>query len=71
MALAATGLTRQLLTFARGGEPVKGSIDTEQLLREVVSFTLHGSHCRGVSTSPPGCGPSTPMPARFTRPSTT
>ncbi len=43
----ATDLTRQLLTFARGGEPVKGPIDTEKLVREVVTFGLHGSNCRG------------------------
>jgi signal transduction histidine kinase len=42
----ATELARQLLTFARGGEPVKGDVDVEQLLRDVASFSLHGSQCK-------------------------
>ena len=53
----ATDLTRQLLTFARGGEPVKGAIDTEQLLREIVSFALHGARCRAVLDLPAGLWP--------------
>jgi len=40
-------LTQQLLTFARGGEPVKKSIDVGRLINESVSFTLRGSHVRG------------------------
>ena len=42
----AAEITRQLLTFARGGEPEKTTLDTRQLLREAVSFSLHGSNCR-------------------------
>jgi two-component system, chemotaxis family, CheB/CheR fusion protein len=53
----ATGLTRQLLTFARGGVPVKDTVDTEHLLREVVSFALHGSSCRGELDISPGLWP--------------
>lgn len=40
----AAQITRQLLTFARGGEPEKATVDTGQLLREAVSFSLHGSN---------------------------
>jgi PAS domain S-box-containing protein len=43
----AVELVRQLHTFSRGGAPVKGVVDIEQLLREVVSFALHGSNCKG------------------------
>jgi signal transduction histidine kinase len=53
----ATDLTRQLLTFARGGAPVKGTIETEQLLREVVSLAFHGTRCRAVLDLPAGLWP--------------
>jgi len=39
----AKDLTQQLLTFARGGEPVKKIIDVRGLLREAADFALHGS----------------------------
>lgn len=39
----AAGLSRQLLTFARGGAPVKSTVDADQLITESVSFTLRGS----------------------------
>lgn len=44
----ATDLTRQLLTFARGGEPIKKIIKLNGLLPETVSFVLQGSNvdCR-------------------------
>ncbi len=43
----AGGLTQQLLTFARGGEPVKKTMDMGQLIEESVSFTLRGSSVKG------------------------
>jgi len=42
----ASELTQQLLTFARGGEPVKKKVDTAQLINEAVSFGLRGSNIR-------------------------
>jgi len=39
----AVNLTRQLLTFARGGEPVKQKTDVIRLLRESAEFSLRGS----------------------------
>ena len=55
MALSkATDLARQLLTFSRGGEPVKVLVDPELLLREVVSFALHGSNCTAELSLQPG-----------------
>ena len=42
----AADITRQLLTFARGGEPEKSFVDIRQLVEEAVVFSLHGSNCR-------------------------
>jgi PAS domain S-box-containing protein len=39
-------LTHQLLTFARGGEPVKASVALPELLRDSTEFLLHGSKSR-------------------------
>jgi len=41
--LRAQGLTNQLLTFSRGGKPVKEVIRIGALLKEVTEFALHGS----------------------------
>jgi len=40
----ARGLTEQLLTFSRGGAPVKKLVDLAKLLPETVSFALAGSN---------------------------
>jgi len=51
-ALSASGravsLTRQLLTFAKGGEPIRETASLGQLIRESADFILHGSRvsCR-------------------------
>jgi len=42
-AARAKDLTQQLLTFARGGEPVKRIIDVTGLLKEAAGFAIHGS----------------------------
>ena len=42
----AAEITRQLLTFARGGEPEKVYVDIRKLVEEAVLFSLHGSNCR-------------------------
>jgi PAS domain S-box-containing protein len=39
----ATHLTRQLLTFAKGGEPVRKDVRLEEIVKEVVNFDLVGS----------------------------
>ena len=41
--LQARGLTQQLLTFAKGGAPVRSVQDVAHILREAVSFALRGS----------------------------
>jgi two-component system, cell cycle sensor histidine kinase and response regulator CckA len=42
----AVGLTQQLLTFAKGGEPVKTKISLEKTVMETVQFALSGSNVR-------------------------
>ncbi len=42
----AKDLAQQLLTFARGGEPVKKIIEVVGLLKEAAGFALHGSNVR-------------------------
>ena len=37
-------LTQQLLTFSKGGEPVKGIESLPQLIRESADFVLHGTN---------------------------
>jgi len=39
----AKGITQQLLTFAKGGEPVKTVLDFQPFLKEAVKFAIHGS----------------------------
>jgi two-component system, cell cycle sensor histidine kinase and response regulator CckA len=41
--LRAKGLTQQLLTFARGGEPVKRPVSLPALLQDATTFALRGS----------------------------
>ncbi|MFA4915209.1 MAG: PAS domain S-box protein [Syntrophales bacterium] len=41
--LRTRGLTKQLLTFARGGAPVKKTADIAELVRETAGFVLRGS----------------------------
>lgn len=43
-AMRARDLTQQLLTFSRGGEPVRKSTNLEGLVRESASFALRGSN---------------------------
>jgi two-component system, cell cycle sensor histidine kinase and response regulator CckA len=45
-ATRARDLTQQLLTFARGGEPVKKVLQVSGLLKESVAFTMHGANAR-------------------------
>lgn len=41
--LRARGLTQQLLTFSKGGSPVKKTTDISELVKETVGFALKGS----------------------------
>lgn len=42
----ASDLTRQLLTFSKGGEPVKKIKDINKLLKDAASFSARGSNCK-------------------------
>ncbi len=46
-AMQARTLTRQLLVFAKGGEPVRKPLFTDQLIREAVELALRGSNVGG------------------------
>ncbi|HWA26551.1 MAG TPA: ABC transporter substrate-binding protein [Lacunisphaera sp.] len=52
--LRARDLTLQLLTFAKGGEPVRTTIELPELLKEAAGFALHGSSSRGDFQFQPG-----------------
>jgi signal transduction histidine kinase/CheY-like chemotaxis protein len=47
-AIRASDLAQQLLTFSRGGVPVKRLIDPASLIRETTSFVLRGSNVRSI-----------------------
>jgi len=44
--LRARDLTQQLLTFAKGGDPVRSAIALPELLRESAEFSMHGAKSR-------------------------
>ena len=39
-------LTQQLLTFAKGGEPIRTAVSLAEVVREAAEFALHGSSVR-------------------------
>ncbi len=42
--LRARELTQQLLTFSRGGSPVKGNVDLKELVRDSAEFVVRGAN---------------------------
>lgn len=48
----ARALSHQLLTFARGGEPIKSKVSVRQLVNESVSLVLSGSNVKGIVDIP-------------------
>lgn len=50
--LAAQNLTRQLLTFSRGGAPVTKTASVRELIRDSTEFTLRGSNVAAVFDLP-------------------
>jgi len=50
----ATALTQQLLTFSKGGEPVKGVCSIAALVKEIVDLSLSGSGIQSVFNIPEG-----------------
>jgi PAS domain S-box-containing protein len=51
-AIRARDLTQQLLTFARGGKPVKKPVNTYELIKESAEFALRGSKAKLVLSLP-------------------
>jgi PAS domain S-box-containing protein len=54
----ATKLTRQLLTFSKGGAPVRQAVSIAELLTESANFALRGSNVRCVFTIAEGLWPA-------------
>jgi PAS domain S-box-containing protein len=50
--LRARDITRQLLTFSKGGTPVKKLASLDDLIRETATFALHGSNIKCQFTLP-------------------
>jgi len=50
--IRATELAHQLLTFARGGEPVKKIVSVQNIANETISLVLHGSNVKGIVDIP-------------------
>ena len=48
----ATALTQQLLTFARGGAPIRHTVALHDVLHEFVTFALHGTTVRSDMSIP-------------------
>ncbi|HET7535014.1 MAG TPA: PAS domain S-box protein, partial [Candidatus Didemnitutus sp.] len=44
--LRARDLTQQLLTFAKGGDPVRAAVQLDAIVREMTTFALHGSQVK-------------------------
>ncbi|MCD6580657.1 MAG: cache domain-containing protein [Desulfuromusa sp.] len=53
----ATNLTKQLLTFAKGGEPILEAVSAQQVISDVVLFNLSGSPVKAVFTLPDNLWP--------------
>jgi PAS domain S-box-containing protein len=51
--MQARGLTQQLLTFSKGGEPVRAPTSLATLLQETTRFALAGSNVKGELELPP------------------
>jgi len=63
--IRAQELTRQLLTFSKGGTPVKKTISLARLLRECVPFTLRGSNVKGELDIPQDLWPADVDPGQL------
>ena len=50
--LRAAELAHQLLTFAKGGQPVKKTVSVAELIKESLALALHGSKVKGVVEIP-------------------
>jgi len=53
-ALRARDLTQQLLTFAKGGDPLRTTVSLPEIVRLAAEFVLHGTSARCEYTTIPG-----------------
>jgi PAS domain S-box-containing protein len=56
--MRARDLTQQLLTFAKGGEPVRKAVQLPEVVQEAAEFALHGSKVRCVFKVDPELWPA-------------
>ena len=56
--LRAKGLTKQLLTFSKGGAPVKRVVSVTELIRDTAGFALRGSNVKYHFSPPDGLWPA-------------
>ncbi len=56
--LRARDLTQQLLTFAKGGEPVRTAVQLDGIVRETATFALHGSNVKPIFHLPADLWPA-------------
>ena len=56
-ALQARELTQQLLTFSRGGKPIKQTLALGELIANVTQFALRGANVRAETSIPPDLWP--------------
>ena len=56
--LRARDLTQQLLTFAKGGEPVRAAVQLGTMVRETATFALHGSNVKPLFHLPSNLWPA-------------
>jgi PAS domain S-box-containing protein len=56
--LRARDLTQQLLTFAKGGDPVRSAVLLPEIIREITEFALHGSRVKCDFDLPDGLWPA-------------
>ena len=54
----ARDLTQQLLTFAKGGAPIRAAVSLPEVVHEVAEFALHGSKVRCQFDLPPDLWPA-------------
>jgi PAS domain S-box-containing protein len=69
--LRARDLAQQLLTFARGGAPIKKTASIGKLIQDTVSFSLRGTHSRSEFTFGADLWPAKSIPGRSARSSAT
>ncbi|MCX6967229.1 MAG: PAS domain S-box protein [Verrucomicrobia bacterium] len=66
-ALRAQDLARQLLTFAKGGAPVKCTSSLNQLVCETIGFTLSGTNIRSAIDLPENLWPGDVNPGQISQ----